>query len=120
MDIIKRLPDDIIRYTIEFVPDNHILNLYSFRSIYKYKKKSLYIIITFSLYNYMFYGKSHKVHIAKPLLSGIGQNAYIGMCFKMDHVNIHNLLIMPKKDIDILSTSFFFSKMLLNLCYFEI
>jgi len=45
MDIIKRLPDDLISYVIEYIPNYHIINIWSTTSMYLDKTNSILYVI---------------------------------------------------------------------------
>lgn len=65
MNILERLPDDIIRYTIDFIPNNYYLNPFSATTIYLDKSRWMIYVICISPIAIIKFRKSHIVYVIK-------------------------------------------------------
>jgi len=65
MNILERLPDDIIRHTIEFIPNNYELNPFSRMTIYLDKTRGMIYVICISPIAMIKFRKSHIVYVIK-------------------------------------------------------
>tara|TARA_Y100000741_G_C17873900_1_gene404130 strand:- start:5 stop:526 length:522 start_codon:yes stop_codon:yes gene_type:complete len=65
MNILERLPDDLIRYTIDFIPNHYELNPFSATTIYLDKSRGMIYVICISPIAMIKFCKSHIVYVIK-------------------------------------------------------
>ncbi len=105
MHILSRLPDDVIKYTIDFIPNNHIIHLYSSTSIYYDKKNSSIYIIQISIKSWLKHKKSHLLHIIK-----FNRSSTNTITYSFDFNRLRKLLIFPKNRFHMLCNSWYINK----------
>jgi hypothetical protein len=111
MNILERLPDDIIRYTIEFIPNHYQLNPWSFTSIYLDKNKHLIYVIQLSLTAMIKLRRTHVVYIIKV------RRYPRGIICAINFNKLKNILKLRKDKVILLSTSWYINKSYKNLVF---
>ena len=65
MEIIEKLPEDLVRYITEFLPTNYEINLHTYSYTYIHRDYPLIIKVAVNPYGYIRYNKTHVVRIIK-------------------------------------------------------
>jgi hypothetical protein len=118
MDIIKRLPDDLISYVIEYIPNYHIINKWSNTSMYLDKTNSILYVISISPYNFIKYRKSHILYVIKMISVYPNTKFHPTIKCYLHYKNIENVVKLSRKNVDILTTSWYVNKKYKDIVYY--
>ena len=113
MEILERLPEDVIGYITEFIPNNHIIPKYSINTMYVNQKTRTFFYINMSLISLLKYGKLYILYIIK--LNRFGPA--VGITY-VANANKINKIKLPMKSVDLVTTTWYVNKKYKNLVDF--
>ena len=115
MEIIQKLPEDLIKYITEFLPTNHEINLHTYSYTYIHTDYPLIIKLTLNPYVYLRYRKTHSVKLIKP---GGFQSIFIVMSFNVNYYDIEKLNLLPKNKVIMICNTWYINLAYKNLVTF--
>ena len=110
MEILERLPEDVIGYITEFIPNNHIIPKYSLSTMYLNHKSRTFFYIGTSIKSYIKYRKLYIIYIVK--VNKFGPS--VGMTCVADLEKI-NKIKLPVCSVDLVTTSWYVNKKYKNI-----
>ena len=93
MEIIQKLPEELVKYITEFLPTNYELNLHTYSYTYIHRDYPLIIKLTLNPYVYLKYRKTHSVKLIKP---GGFRSVFVVMSFNVNYYDIALLADMEQ------------------------
>jgi len=91
MEILERLPEDVIGYITEFIPNNHIIPKYSFSTMYLNHKTRTFFYISKSIKSYIKYRKLYIIYIVK--VNKFGPSVGMSCVANLEKINKIKLVI---------------------------
>ena len=107
MEIIEKLPEDIVKYITEFLPNNYELNLHTYSYTYIHRDYPLIIKLTLNPYVYLKYRKTHSVKLIKP--GGFG-SVFVVMSFNINYYDIGKINLLPKNKVIMICNTWYVNK----------
>jgi hypothetical protein len=118
MDIIKRLPDELISYVTEYIPNYHIINKWYNTSMYLDKTNSILYVISISPYNFIKYKKSHILYVIKMISVYPDIKFHPTIKCYLHYKNIENIVKLSRKNVELLTTSWYVNKKYKDVVYY--
>lgn len=115
MEIIQKLPEDMVRYIVEFLPTNHEINLHTYSYTYIHRDYPLIIKVAVNPYGYIKHRKTHVVRIIKP--GGLG-SVFVVMSFNVNYYDIEKLNLLPKNRVIMICNTWYINRNYRNIVYF--
>jgi hypothetical protein len=107
MEIIQKLPEDLVKYITEFLPTNYEVNLDTYSYTYIHRDYPLIIKLTLNPYVYLKYRKTHSVKIIKP---GRFRSVFVVMSFNVNYYDIEKLDLLPKNKVIMICNTWYINK----------
>jgi len=110
MEILERLPEDVIGYITEFIPNNHIIPKYSFSTMYLNHKTRTFFYISKSIKSYIKYRKLYIIYIVK--VNKFGPSVGMSCVANLEKIN---KIKLPVCSVDLVTTSWYVNKRYKNI-----
>ena len=107
MEIIQKLPEDLVKYITEFLPTNYELNLHTYSYTYIHRDYPLIIKLTLNPYVYLKYRKTHSVKLIKP---GGFRSVFVVMSFNVNYYDIEKLNLLPKNKVIMICNTWYINR----------
>ena len=116
MEIIKRLPEDVAEYVMEFIPNSYSVDFSSYSSSYIHKEYPLIVNVTLNPYGFIKYSKAHIVKLIKPCDDSGA--LYVGMHFAINYDMIREINLLPKHKVRLICNTWYVDKKFMDLVNF--